>query len=140
MTAYTNQQLNTIYSYLGYNFYITFEAELSQAITATQAESDGGAQPDDTLQQQILTLIGNLQTVIDAQLLQLAYIDFVTESSKGSTINPARGDFLLRKQGRALITQLCIFLGIKGPRKDYYATSSAIPEEMGQMSYFPEDF
>ncbi len=138
MTAYTNQQLNTIYSYLGYNFYITFEAELTSAIFATQSVPDGN-QPDNTLMTQVETIVSNLQT-IDAQILQLTFIDFVTESSKGSKVDPARGDFLMRRQGRALISQLCIIFGIKGPRKDYYATSSAIPEDMGQMSYFPEDY
>ena len=85
MAKYTELQLNTLYSYLGYNFYIDFEAEISSAIQATQSEADGGTRPDNSLQLQILAICNTLTTVIDAGLANLAVIDFVVESSKGST-------------------------------------------------------
>ena len=46
---YTNQQLNTIYSYLGFNFYVTFIPQVKSVILASQAVADGGSQPDGTL-------------------------------------------------------------------------------------------
>lgn len=140
MASYTNLQLNTLYTYIGYNFYLEFDPEISSIITATQAVSDGGQQPDDSLQLKILSICNQLSTTIDCQLNQLAFIDFVTESSKGSQIDPARGDFLLRKQGRALIKQLCIILGIKGVRQDYYSKAIVMNNNDRGMSYFPSGY
>jgi hypothetical protein len=135
---YTNQQLNWIYTYIGFNFYSTFDPEIKSVIIATQAVADGGTQPDDTLQQYVLGLITQLQNV-DLQLLNVQTIDFVDASSAGSKVNPARGDFLLRKQGRALIKQLCIVFGLKGVRQDYYSAPKVKTFEDNGMSYFPED-
>jgi hypothetical protein len=142
MTAYTNQQLNTIYSYIGYNFYVTFEPQIKSVIIATQAEADGGVQPDDTLQLQVLAIVANLQ-MVDQQLVNLINVAFVDASSSGAKIDVARGDYNLRKLGRALIKQLCIIFGIKGVRSKYYNAPqlrSEGDETTGGMSYFPEDF
>lgn len=133
---YTNQQLNIIYSYIGYNFYVTFEPQISQVISATQAIADGGDQPDDTLQLQVLNICTQLQNIQNL-IGVTSPISFVTQSSKGSMVNAARGDFLLRKQGRALIRQLCIIIGIKGVRADFFSGSRVIHGEDGGMSYLP---
>ncbi len=139
MTAYTNAQLNTIYTYIGFNFYTQFDPEIKSTIINTQSIADGGTQPDSTLQLQVLSVCANL-AAIDQNLVNLSNLDYIVESSKGSKIDPARGDFLLRRQGRALIKQLCIILGIKGTRQDYYSRAPHRGYEDGGMSYFPEDW
>lgn len=137
MTAYTNAQLNTIYNYIGFNAYVTFDPEIKSAILSTQSTPDG-TQPDNTLMTRVIAICTSLQG-IDQSLLNLANIDYISESSKGSKIKPAVGDFLLRKQGRALIKQLCIIIGIKGVRQGYYSPPKVVGTEDGGMSYFPED-
>lgn len=141
MAGYTNQQLNTIYSYIGYNFYVTFEPQIKSVILATQAVADGGDQPDGTLQAQVLSIVVSLQNV-DQQLANFINLAFVETSSSGAKINIARGDFLNRKLGRALIKQLCIIFGIRGVRQDYYSSARVKSEgdEDGGMSYFPGDY
>lgn len=136
MAGYTNQQLNTLYTYIGFNFYTTFDPEIKSVILATQNVADGGSQPDGTLQAAILQVVSTLQGV-DQNLINLQNIDFVDVSSAGSKVNPARGDFLLRKQGRALIKQLCIMLALKGVRQDYYSSPKIMNYEDNGMSYFP---
>jgi hypothetical protein len=136
---YTNQQLNQIYSCIGYNFYVTFEPQITSTIINTQQESDGGIQPDDTLQLQVLDLVAQVNGLL-TQISQLQYIDFVTESSKGSKIDPARGDFLLRRQGRAVVQQICIILAIKKVRQDIFGLAKRGAVEDGGMSYLPEDW
>ena len=145
MVAYTNQQLNTIYSLLGFNFYLDFDPNIKSMIIATQAQTDGGNQPDDTLQLQVLSLCDRLTGLlgnpnsIDAQLSNLQNLDWITQSSTGAMINPARGDFLLRRQGRAVIQQLCIIMALRGVRQDYYSTAKKHYNEDGGISYFPND-
>jgi hypothetical protein len=134
--TYTNQQLNTLYSYLGFNFYLDFDPNIKSMIIATQAVADGGTQPDDTLQLQILNLCDQL-AYKDQQLLNLSNLDWINSSSTGAMINPAMGDFLLRRQGRALIKQLCIILALKGVRADYYGRTRTVKNE--GISYFPND-
>jgi len=135
---YTNQQLNTIYSYLGYNFYVQFDPHIKNMILATQAVADSGSQPDGTLQAQVLSICSNLATV-DQNLLNLQNLDWITSSSTGAKIDPARGDFLLRKQGRALIKQLCIIMGIRFVRSDYYGKTSVVSDQSdgGGSSFDP---
>lgn len=138
MASYTNQQLNTLYGYLGFNFYLDFDPNIKSMIIATQATTDGGAQPDGTFQAQILNVCNQLANV-DQLLINLQNLDFVAISSTGATIKPGVGDFLLRKQGRALIKQLCIMLAIKGVRQDYYSGAKVHYNEDGGISYFPDD-
>jgi hypothetical protein len=139
LTAYSNAQLNTIYSYLGYNFYLEFDPHIKNMILATQSTVDGGSQPDNSLQLQVLSICTNLATV-DQNLLNLQSLDFISTSSSGAKLDVARGDFLLRKQGRALIKQLCIIFALKGVRQDYYSRSP-LHNEMadGGNSRFPYD-
>ena len=139
MAKYTNQQLNQIYSYLGFNFYVDFDSEVAQVVAATQAVADGGTQPDTTLQLQVLSIVSTLQTTIDANLQVLSPMAFVVQSAAGSKINPVRADFLLRRQGRALIKQLCIIFGLKGVRSDYYSKGRIIGMEGKDMSFWPGD-
>lgn len=145
MTAYTNAQLNTIYSLLGFNFYLDFDPNIKSMIIATQAQADGGVQPDDTLQLKVLSICDSLTGLqgnpnsIDQQILNLTNIDWITASSTGAQINPARGDYLLRKQGRSLIKQLCIIMALRGVRSDYYGSAKKHYSEDGGISYFPND-
>lgn len=145
MASYSNQQLNVLYSLIGFNFYLDFDPNIKSVIIATQAQVDGGNQVDDTLQAQVLTwadqctgILGN-QNCIDNQLMNLTNLDWITQSSTGAKIDPARGDFLLRKQGRAIIQKLCIIFGIKGTRQNYYGGAKHHYIENGGMSYFPDD-
>ena len=145
MAGYTNQQLNVLYSLIGFNFYLDFDPNIKSTIIATQAVADGGNQPDGTLQAQVLAwadqctgILGN-QNSIDQQLMNLTNLDWVKMSSTGATIDPARGDYLLRKQGRAYIQKLCIIFAIKGTRQNYYGGAKHHYVENGGMSYFPND-
>jgi hypothetical protein len=148
---YTNSQLNTIYSLIGFNAYLQFDPNIVSCITSTQAIADGGQQSDGTLQAKILQLCNScagsplntdtaLQNAnsIDQQLLNLTNLDWITQSSTGAKINPAMGDFLLRRQGRALIKQIAIILGLpKGIRSDYYGKSKIVPN--APLSSWPEN-
>ena len=145
MAGYTNEQLNTIYSLLGFNFYLDFDPNIKSMIIATQAVADGGVQPDGTLQARVLFIAdrctGNLGNTnsIDQQLFNLTNLDWITQSSTGAKIDPARGDFLLRRQGRALIKQLTIIMALKGVRSNYYGTAKHHYEVGQGISYFPND-
>ncbi len=136
---YTNSQLNTIYSYLGFQFYLDFEPEIKSVIIATQSTADGGAQPDNSLELKVLSIVTLLQGV-DQQLDNLVNLAFVEASSSGAIINVPRGEFLLRKFGRRYIKQLCIIFALKGVRQDYYGGAHKVGYEEGGMSYFPDDW
>jgi hypothetical protein len=133
MAAYTNAQLNSLYTYFGFGTYITVEPEVVSAIKETQALVDGGGQPDDSTQLAILAVVANLQS-IDAQLVNISQLFFAQESSAGSKINPARADFMLRKQGRALIKQIVIMCNMRGVRQDYYS-KAPVRGGSSRMSY-----
>lgn len=139
MVGYSNAQLNQIYTYIGFNAYVTFEPQIKSAITSTQATADGGSQPDGTLQTQVLQLCSNLSS-IDQQLLNLQPLFFISKSSTGATISPQIGDFMLRRQGRALIGQLCTIFGLSKVRQDYYSKAKVGSGVDDGMSHFPSDF
>ena len=139
MAGYTNSNLNDIYNYLGFNHYVLFDPEIKAMIISTQAVVDGGSQPDGSLQAKVLGIVSTLQSQIDANLSILSPMFFASKSSSGAVVDMARADWMLRRQGRALIQQLCIIMGIKGVRQDYYARGKKVGYEDGGMSYVPGD-
>ena len=134
--TYTNQDFNNIYQYLGFQFYVTVEPEIVSIIVASQ-ETPAGNQSDNTLETQVKQIVANLQN-IDQQIMNLSNLDWISNSSTGATINPARGDYLLRKQGRALIKQLCIIFALRGVRQDWYGLPSKISYDDMGMSILPD--
>jgi hypothetical protein len=134
MASYTTAQLNIIRTYLGYGYQIDFEPEVEQALLATQAQGDGGGQPDTALQLQLLSYVSLLAN-IDQQLTNLDNITFVQTSSSGSKINIRQGKRLLKRQGREYIKRINIIIGLQAVKQDYYSGTevNSSPTSLSQL-------
>ena len=151
--AYSQQDRVWIRHFLGFSstFY-QFDPRLENAISATQAEGDGGTLPDSSTENNVKGLVYGFAAVTTGTtgvtpgptaqsivfntparigLVQLqANLDLLmasqgaTEADGGDVkLDVAREDRRIRNQGRAMVQEMCRILGMKAARADIFSPS-----------------
>lgn len=136
MTAWTPDEKANIRAYLGFPaLFHQQEPRLENAINAVQSVADGGALPDSATQDRMRNVLAQL-AYIDCRLSNSqGYLHALSVDNNDIKVDFIRANFVLKMEGRRLITQLAIPLGTK-PFRDYY---SALPLNTDAFSPFPTD-
>jgi hypothetical protein len=122
MTAWSESERADLRAYIGSSsLFRQFEPRWENAITSVQSVADGGSLPTSDTQTRMRTVLTQLK-YIDSKLIDTQTWAQALEVDKGDIkVDYIRANFLLKMEGRRLITQLCTPLGLKGPFKDYYS-------------------
>lgn len=119
---WTQVELARIRTLIGFpSLFLSQIPRLDMALKAVQSEIDGGSEPTDAVQQRMRLVVEQLD-VIDCQIAQMNQLSFVQATGTDQVkINPIKAIFLLRSNGRNLIGQLCVPLGLNSCIRDYYS-------------------
>jgi hypothetical protein len=121
MTAFTTAQRAQIRLYVGaaaiFHQYVPI---FENAITAIQAQADGGALPTDDDQQVVLSCMAQIAAIDGYIQTALMYTQVDSVDGGDATVDYMRQVFLYKQQGRRLIAQICSRLSMSGPVVDYY--------------------
>jgi hypothetical protein len=125
--AFTESNRVDIRRLLGFSAnFVQADPRLENAITSVQAISDGGTRPDNSTELAVKSFVTSLQT------LETKLASFWDTATVGSVdeikIDAARGSFFLRSEGRRLVTNLSVLLGLRGPRRDIFSASDNVNE------------
>lgn len=138
MTAWTEDEKANLRAYLGFpSLFHQQEPRLENAINSVQAIADGGALSSNSTQERMRTVLTQL-AFIDCRLNKTdTYLHALSVDNNNIKVDFIRANFVLKQEGRRLITQLAIPLGTR-PFRDYY---SPLPlnDEFGGNSPFPTD-
>ena len=144
MAKFTEEDRTFIREFLGFGaIFLQADPRLENAITAIQAEADGGDRPDNTSQLRVYGLIyGQAATTsqsgypipattglltVKAQFDLLMASQGATSADGGDVkLDVFREDIRLRQQGRMLCTKLATVLGLSGVRMDVFSSAPVI--------------
>ena len=97
------------------------DSRLENAITAVQAQVDGGTRPDNSTELSIKSIISDLQTIeLNLKNLWTKSLALTVDELK---VDPVRGMMMLRMEGRRLVNHLARTLSTR-PRDDAFSSSS----------------
>lgn len=138
MTAWSDLERANLRAYLGFPaLFRQFEPRLENAIRSVQAIVDGGVLPDNATQERMRLVLVQLAAV-DSKLTDTqTFAEAISVDNNDIKVDYIRANFLLKMEGRRLISQLCIPLGTK-PFRDYYAEID-LNTSFGGNSWFPTD-
>lgn len=137
MSSWTETELADIRAFIGSPaLFHQFEPRFENAIRSVQAIADGGVLPSNATQERMRNVLTQL-AFIDCKLTNTqTYAQAMSVDANSIKVDFIRANFMLKIEGRRLITQLCIPLGLNGPFRDYY---SGLPlnNTFGGNSPFP---
>lgn len=126
--AFSNPVLNDIYNYLGYNNYVTFDAEVKSTILAQQ-QSPAGAQPDNYIETKVAGLLAKLATVI-VQMDMSGPTAIIGVSSTGARLMPIKNLKVNKDLARMYIKELLVIFGLTATRTDYFGQASSCVDRL----------
>lgn len=137
MTAWTEDEKAQIRLYIGSPaLFHQFEPRFENAIMSVQSIADGGVLPTSATQDRMRLDLAEVAE-IDCQIRATrTYVEAISADAGKIKVDYVRANFLLKQEGRMVITRLCIPLGLNGPFKDYY-TSLPLNNTFGGNSPFP---
>ena len=121
--------------YLGYSTtFLQADPRLDSAIKNVQALADGGTRPDNSAELAIRGVIAQLQ-LTDQAIANLTPLYGASQLDE-VTLDVARQDALLRRQGRALVTRLGAFLDT-GRYRDIFSSTDQADADGGGIAPAP---
>lgn len=103
------------------------DPRLENALTASQAVSDGGTRPDNSTETYIKATVTSALSV-ETKLAAL-WDEAEVLAGDEARIDPARGAALLRSEGRRLVHGIARMLGMRGPRADIFSAGRVYTDE-----------
>ena len=136
--AFTELERANIRKYLGFpSLFKQFQPRLENAMNSVQSVADGGQMPTADTENNIRLVLTQLANV-DTQLVNMQGLLFVVDAGSDKvSINPTKAMFMLKIEGRRIISQLSIPLGCKA-LSDYYGSTRYATGFEGD-SFFPTD-
>ncbi len=135
---WTETQKADIRAYLGFpSLFHQQEPRLENAIVSVMAVSDGGVLPSSATQDRMILVLAQLNNIDCLLSNTQTYAEANSVDGDVIQVDYVRANFMLKMEGRRLISQLAIPLGTR-PFRDYY---SGLPlnDGFGYSSPFPTD-
>jgi hypothetical protein len=143
--AFTTQNIEDIRLVLGFDrLFLASNPFLDSALQAIQSVADGGSAPDDTVVNNMLAALTQVQAInatinqILTQPTNLAVTEIPTALTNGATLKQSYSAALdtLRYEGTMLIQQMAIMVGLKPLRSFFYGDGN----QRSSTDFYPRFF
>jgi hypothetical protein len=136
MADYLTSDRVALRSYLGFSsLYLQADPRLENAIDASRAVADGGQQPDNSLQLQVLSFVAAC-VACDLAIANSRALYGATQAGKGAiNIDAAREMGIRRSEGSMYVARLARIFDLESYVDPYYGTLVVVP----QIDRYPRD-